>query len=91
MNATAQKILVEALVLSESERAELAAELIDSLDACADADAQEAWGAEVAHRIGELDSGKVTCIPWDEARKIIAGGTHARRRPGYWQARANHR
>ncbi len=74
MNATAQKILAEALVLSESERAELAAELIDSLDASVDADAHQAWDAEVARRVAELDVGKVTCIPWDEARKIIAGG-----------------
>jgi hypothetical protein len=47
--------------------------LIESLDQPFDGDAREAWAAEIGHRIAELDGGTVSAIPWDEARRIIAG------------------
>ncbi|MCP4379043.1 MAG: addiction module protein, partial [bacterium] len=46
--------------LSDSDRAELAAWLIESLDAEVDHDVDATWDAEIKRRIDELDSGTVT-------------------------------
>jgi putative addiction module component (TIGR02574 family) len=73
MNTTAQELYDNALALPDSERAELAARLIDSLDAEVDDDVNTAWDNEIKRRIEELDSGAVTTIPWPEARRIILG------------------
>jgi hypothetical protein len=46
--------------------------LLDSLDEPLDPDAESAWEAEIATRIREIDKGKVTLIPWAEARAKMA-------------------
>jgi putative addiction module component (TIGR02574 family) len=66
-------ILKEALRLPPEARAALAGSLLDSLDEPPDLDAESAWEAEIAARIREIDEGKVTLIPWAEARARIAG------------------
>ena len=66
-------ILKEALRLPPEARAALAGSLLDSLDEPLDLDAESAWEAEIASRIREIDDGKVTLIPWAEARARIAG------------------
>ena len=73
MNATAKQLYDNALQLPDSERAELAAWLIESLDPDVDRLVDEAWDAEIKRRIDELDSGKVTAVPWPEARRMILG------------------
>lgn len=73
MTANVQELLQTALRLPDNERADLAASLIESLDQPFDADARDAWAEETRRRIGELDAGTVTLIPWDEARRTIAG------------------
>jgi putative addiction module component (TIGR02574 family) len=75
MTSNAAKLLADALRLPDSERAEIAARLIDSLDLESDHDAKERWDEEVARRLDELDRGAVTPIPWPEARRRILGGT----------------
>ncbi len=75
MNTATQEILNTALQLSEKERADLAASLIESLDRPFDSDVQAAWADEIRRRLADLDSGAVKAIPWDEARQVIAGGT----------------
>lgn len=64
-------LLTEALRLSPEERAALAGELIQSLDTEVDADAEAAWGSEIRARVGRLDTGDATTIPWSEARRRI--------------------
>ena len=72
MPQSAPEILDAALLLTERDRAAIAARLITSLEtAPTDPDAETMWDAEIARRIEELDSGEVKCIPWTEARKII--------------------
>jgi putative addiction module component (TIGR02574 family) len=66
-------ILKQALRLPPEARAALAGSLLDSLDEPLDLDAESAWEAEVSARIREIDEGKVTLIPWAEARAKIAG------------------
>lgn len=52
--------------LTDSERAELALSLIESLDGPADPDVEEAWRVEIERRIGQIDRGEVELIPGDE-------------------------
>ena len=73
MNTTAKQLYDNALQLPDSERSELAAWLIESLDPEVDRDVEKAWDVEIKRRIDELDSGAVTAIPWPEARRMILG------------------
>jgi putative addiction module component (TIGR02574 family) len=66
-----KQLLVEALRLSEEERAALASELLDSLDSAVDADAEAAWATEIRTRLKQVDSGQAHTVPWSEARRRI--------------------
>ena len=66
-----KQLLVEALRLTDEERAALAGELIDSLDADVDPDAEAAWAAEIRARVNDLEAGRSKTIPWVEARRRI--------------------
>jgi len=77
MSRPAQSVLDDALRLPESERAEIAARLMASLEDELDEDAGAAWEVEIGHRIGELDHGTVRSIPWSEARRQILDDTDA--------------
>ena len=72
MTQPAFELLQKALTLSDEERAELAASLIDSLDTNVDAGAESAWNREIAHRIEDLDSGKAKTVSWEEVRRRIS-------------------
>lgn len=72
MTRAAKDLLADALRLDLEERAELAAELLASLDGPSDPDAAEAWDAEIERRIAAIDAGTVTLEPWDEVRRRIA-------------------
>ncbi|MEP6820553.1 MAG: addiction module protein [bacterium] len=65
------RILEEALALPAAERARLAASLISSLEPEEDSDVEQAWRAEVARRVEELDNGTATPVDWEEARRRI--------------------
>jgi putative addiction module component (TIGR02574 family) len=67
----ARQLLAEALRLSDEERAALAGELIQSLDAEVDADAEAAWSGEIRRRLERVDAGTAKTIPWAEARRRI--------------------
>jgi len=66
-------IMNQALELTEGERADLAAQLIDSLSPEQDADWATAWDVEIQRRLDEMKSGAVHPIAWDAARRMIAG------------------
>lgn len=66
MNLQSQEILRSALTLSESEREDIAASVIRSLDAEADPEADQAWAAEIAKRVQSVDDGATKLIPWDD-------------------------
>ena len=61
-----EKVRSEALSLPESERAELAYDLVSSLDGPADPDAEKAWDAEILRRLAEIDSGTAKLIDREE-------------------------
>jgi putative addiction module component (TIGR02574 family) len=64
-----RKLRSEALTLPETERAELAHELIKSLDAPADTDVADAWDKEILRRLAEIDSGTARLIDRDEFKR----------------------
>ena len=68
-NVTLEKLLSEALLLSEDERAELAQELMKSLDAPADRDAADAWDKEISRRLAEIDAGTAKLVDRAELRR----------------------
>ena len=71
MSGRAQKLLGEALDLTDEERTEVALELVASLDGPKDADAEDAWVAEIERRarrvLSEPDGGE----DWSSARAEI--------------------
>ena len=73
MDATSHHLLQTALTLSDSERADLAAQLIASLDLTIDSDYESTWSDEIQRRLSLLDSGAVQAIPWPQAREQITG------------------
>jgi putative addiction module component (TIGR02574 family) len=68
-SSTLEKIRSEALSLPEAERAELAHNLVASLDGQADPDAENAWDVEILRRLAEIDSGTANLIDRDEFRR----------------------
>jgi len=62
-------LLQKALALPENERAELAGNLISSLDATVDQDADASWQQEVARRLHEVQSGKVETSSWEDVQQ----------------------
>jgi len=71
MSKVTRSVLAEALRLEPDARAELAAELLASLDGPADADAESAWAAEIDRRIEEIEKGSVRLEPWDQVKRRI--------------------
>ncbi len=69
MTQDAHELLQKALALPESERAELAGNLISSLESTVDEDVDAAWQAEVVRRRHDVQSGKVATIPWEEVQQ----------------------
>jgi putative addiction module component (TIGR02574 family) len=82
MTAKAERLLVEALRLPETSRAELASTLIRSLDEEVDSDAEEAWAAEIDKRVARLEAGEVKTISWRKVQQKLLKARRARgRRP----------
>jgi putative addiction module component (TIGR02574 family) len=69
MTQEAHELLQKALALPDKERAELAGNLISSLDATVDQGVDAAWQQEIAHRLHEVQSGKVETIPWEKVQQ----------------------
>jgi putative addiction module component (TIGR02574 family) len=59
---TLQKVRSEALDLSEADRAELAYDLVLSLDGPADEGVSQAWEEELTRRMDELEAGTATLV-----------------------------
>ena len=71
MSPKTEHVLQEALRLPPDARAAIAGSLIESLDEIVDEDAEAAWSVEIARRVKELDSNRITGVPWPEARRRI--------------------
>ena len=69
--AVLEKLRAEALTLTTEQRAELARDLIQSLDAPADADSADQWDAEISRRLTEIDAGTAKLVDRAELRRRI--------------------
>jgi hypothetical protein len=72
MSKTAESVLADALRLDMKARAELAAELLASLDGPTDPDAATAWDKEIQRRVNALEPGTEKLEPWESAKPRIA-------------------
>ena len=61
-NRTVERLRDEALNLPHAERAELACDLVQSLDGPTDPDAAKEWDAEILRRLDEVTSGNAQII-----------------------------
>jgi hypothetical protein len=75
----AKQLLVEALRLSDEERAAGAGARFKNLEGDGAAPAPAAWSAEIRTRLDRVDAGTATTISWSEARRRIHAA--ARRDP----------
>ncbi len=64
-------VLADALQLDANARAEIAAQLIASLDGAPDPDAETAWRAEIQRRVAEIEAGTATFESWDNVKRRI--------------------
>ena len=71
MTKATEAVLANALRLGLPERAELASEILASLDGPADPGAAAAWEAEIKQRVQALDAGTLELESWDEVRRRI--------------------
>ncbi len=71
MTKGAQAVLADALRLDSSARAELAAEILASLDGPADPDAEGAWNDEIDRRIEAIEAGTIRLEPWEQVKRRI--------------------
>jgi putative addiction module component (TIGR02574 family) len=72
MTSRAQDVLKEALAWSAEDRAELAAELLASLDEAEaenPAEVEAAWAAEIERRARRVMAGESAGIPWEDVRR----------------------
>ena len=70
-STTLEKIRSDALKLSEAERAELAYNLVVSLDGPPDADVEKTWDAEIIRRLSEIDAGTANLVDRKELQRLI--------------------
>jgi putative addiction module component (TIGR02574 family) len=72
MRKATESILANALRLDATDRAELAVELIASLDGPADLDAASAWDEEIRRRVNALEAGTEKLESWESVKNRIA-------------------
>lgn len=71
MSKATRSVLADALRLEPDARAEVAAELLASLDGPADSDAEAAWDAEIDRRVAAIESGTIRLEPWADVKRRI--------------------
>ena len=81
MSAEFEQIFEAAMRLPETDRVQLVDALISTLEPADAAPLDDALLAEIERRSGEIDSGSVQLVPWNEVKE------NARRRPQYWEGR----
>jgi putative addiction module component (TIGR02574 family) len=81
MSPTAALLFEQALDLSDDERAELIVRLLDTMgpvepglrdrDDSGGASIEAAWMQEARRRLSDIEAGRVSAVPWSEARERI--------------------
>ena len=71
MTNSVRELYEKAARLSESDRAELAGLLLETLQEPADPGVEEAWAREIERRLAEYRAGRVSTISWQELRSQL--------------------
>lgn len=74
MSERARKLLQDAMELPVPERAELAADLLASLDGEPAGEVEAAWTAEIERRAREAIADPEDDIPWEQVRAELHTG-----------------
>jgi putative addiction module component (TIGR02574 family) len=74
MSTDAETLYQAALKLSDDERYYLASRLMESVEGERDPDYEEAWAAEIARRVEEIDNGTAKMFSWEEVRAQLREG-----------------
>ena len=69
MTKAAEAVLADASRLDLDARAEVAAELLVSLDGPADPDAESAWAAEIERRVAAIEAGTAKLEAWEDVKR----------------------
>ena len=77
--SVAAETVAKMLALPKADRADLARQLIASLDETVDADAGTQWQEVIERRSREIEAGKIVCRPVGETVSKIRRKLHARR------------
>ena len=72
---TLERLRAEALKLPEPDRAELAYQLVASLEGASDCGEQEMWNTEILRRVAEVDAGSAELIDREEFSRRIRART----------------
>ncbi len=71
MTKAAEAVLANALRLDLDGRAEVAAELLASLDGPADPDVEGAWAVEIERRVAAIEAGTARLEPWADVKRRV--------------------
>ena len=71
MHTETLSLFQQVLGLAEKDRTILLGLLLESLEGRHDPDSEALWKVEVAKRVEELDTGKVTSLPWGEVKERL--------------------
>ena len=72
MTKATETVLAEALQLDAKARAEIASELLTSLNGPPDPGAEQAWAAEIERRVKALEAGTEPLESWNDVKRRIA-------------------
>ena len=78
MTKATESVLADALRLDAKARAELAVEILASLDGPADPDAATAWDEEIRRRVLVLEAGTEKLESWENVKRRIAADIFGR-------------
>jgi len=71
MTKGAEAVLADALRLDLDARAQVATEILASLDGPADPNAEAAWAIEIARRVAAIEAGTVKLEPWEDVKRRV--------------------
>jgi putative addiction module component (TIGR02574 family) len=71
MTKGTEAVLADALRLDLDARAEVAAELLASLDGPADPNTEAAWAVEIERRVAAIEAGTVKLEPWEDVKRRV--------------------
>ncbi len=73
MNKEVETILEKAMNMPQQQRAFIAEQLIESLEAKTDTDVEKEWQQEIQKRMTDVNREGIVFLTWDDAKKRLRG------------------